>query len=58
MSPDLMTDVRAQAENVTQRITLLNLSLNEVNAKANSLNVTSQFLKENATKLQEGNVEG
>lgn len=58
MSPDLMTDVRAQAENVTQRITLLNLSLNEVNVKANSLNVTSQFLKENATKLQEGNVEG
>lgn len=53
-----MTDVRTQAENVTQRITLLNLSLNEVKAKAQSLNESSQSLKDNATKLQEGNVEG
>lgn len=58
MSPDLMADVRTQAENITQRVTLLNLSLNEVKAKAHGLNETSQFLKENATKLQEGNVEG
>ncbi|CAK9187452.1 unnamed protein product, partial [Ilex paraguariensis] len=49
---------RTQAENVTQRITLLNLSLNELKAKAQSLNESSQSLKDNATKLQEGNVEG
>lgn len=58
MSTEIMNDIRLQAENVTQRITLLQLGLAELNTKINILNDTTQILKENATKLQEGNVEG
>lgn len=53
-----MDDVRAKAENVTQRITLSSLGLTDLRAKAKALNATAQSLKENATRLQEGNVEG
>lgn len=53
-----MNNVSSQAENITQRITLSLLSLADLKKKAEHLNTTTQGLKENATKLQEGNVEG
>ncbi|XP_065226755.1 laminin subunit beta-1 [Planococcus citri] len=56
--PELMNNVSSQAENITQRITISLLALADLQKKADNLNVTTQGLKENATKLQEGNVEG
>lgn len=44
--------------NVTQRITLANLALNNLKENANNLKKTGEMLKENATLLQENNVEG
>ncbi len=58
MPPKTLDDVRTMVENVTQRVTLLNLALTELNAKASFLNQSAQELKDNSTKLQEGNVEG
>lgn len=55
---ELMNNVSAKAENITSRITLASLSLKDLKQKVDKLNATMQDLKENATKLQEENVEG
>lgn len=53
-----MNDVRVHADNVTQRIKLSSVGLDDLRIKMNYLNDTLESLKNNATKLQEGNVEG
>ncbi|KAF4532826.1 hypothetical protein B566_EDAN002677 [Ephemera danica] len=50
--------VENKLENTTQRIYLANLAITNLRNKAASLKTTGQSLKENATKLQEANVEG
>ncbi|KAL1456234.1 hypothetical protein WDU94_000979 [Cyamophila willieti] len=44
--------------NTTQRITLASLALKDLTDKANQLKEAGEILKENATHLQENNVEG
>lgn len=53
-----MNDARVHAENVTQRIKLSSVGLDDLRVKMSYLNDTLKNLKNNATELQEGNVEG
>uniref|UniRef100_A0A1B6DHB4 Laminin subunit beta-2 n=1 Tax=Clastoptera arizonana TaxID=38151 RepID=A0A1B6DHB4_9HEMI len=53
-----LTSVGKLLENTTQRIYLSNLNLEGLRQKAEVLKSTAEALKDNATKLQESNVEG
>lgn len=53
-----MDGLDATVENTTQRVFSVVLALANLKAKAGDLQTAAQALKENATKLQEANVEG
>lgn len=54
----LLTNVRNQVGNITDRITTASVELSDLNTKSKNLNMTALNLKNNITKLQESNVEG
>ena len=58
MTSEELNNIRNVAENITQRVHLNSLTLRDLQTKANNLSTYTQSLKENATKLQEGNIEG
>lgn len=53
-----MDGLDATVENTTQRVFSVVLALSNLRAKATDLQTAAQSLKDNATKLQEANVEG
>lgn len=57
-STNNLSSVGKLIENTTQRIYLSNLALADLRNKANLLKQTAMSLKDNATRLQESNVEG
>ena len=57
-SSDNMDEVERILDNATSRIYEANLKLTDLRSAASKLKFTALGLKENATKLQEANVEG
>lgn len=57
-STNNLSSVGKLIESTTQRIYLSNLALADLRNKANLLKQTAMSLKDNATRLQESNVEG
>ncbi|PSN55873.1 Laminin subunit beta-1, partial [Blattella germanica] len=57
-SSENLDEVEKQLDNVTQRIYEANIKLTDLRARANNLKFAALGLKDNATKLQEANVEG
>lgn len=53
-----MDGLDTTVENTSQRVFSVVLSLSNLKAKASDLQIAAQSLKDNATKLQEANVEG
>ncbi|XP_066997490.2 laminin subunit beta-1 [Anabrus simplex] len=57
-SSEYLVGVDSLIQNTTQRILFANATLGPLQDRANQLKATAQSLKDNATQLQEANVEG
>lgn len=57
-SMDSLSKVEDLGRNTTQRILVANLTLVDLHGKLDMLSNTAQGLRDNATQLQESNVEG
>ena len=55
---DELDALDANLDNTTQRVFIASLALADLRGRANELHSAAQMLKENATRLQEANVEG
>ncbi|CAG2106617.1 unnamed protein product, partial [Medioppia subpectinata] len=54
----ILTGFESQMEGINKRILAANLALNDLRRKSQDLQFSADALRENATKLQEANVEG